>query len=70
MIKGKTIQWHYDACIESWNDTAEQMENGKLYDVYIKDTSPLIMEHKPQNDCFACELYVIECGGCPLLAFI
>jgi len=49
MIEGKSIAWHYDACIEMWNDVAE---NGCQ-----KEETKMCIKYDPKDECFMCEAF-------------
>lgn len=60
MIPGKSIQWHYDACIEQWNWIAET--GGR------KVRAPIILKHPADYQCYMCELYKsVYCKNCPFV---
>lgn len=74
MIKNWTVSQHYDACIEMWNEIAENGFADKTDSSGIQQLKELdlFVEH----ECFACELYNNEsdietdnvgdnCIGCP-----
>ena len=64
MIKGKDLKWHYDACIEMWNEIAESMDSSRSdYGVGIKQETTLYKMY--HTSCFACEAYTSTCKGCP-----
>jgi len=50
MIDGKSIQWHFDAMIETWNEIAE---NGYL----SQKQTTLYKRYKPICLDFICEVY-------------
>jgi hypothetical protein len=60
MISGKSIQWHYDACIEQWNWIAETGGS--------KTQAPIILNHPADYQCYMCELYKLGyCKNCPFV---
>lgn len=67
-INGKKMSkaWHYDACIEVWNDVAELLMKGYRGSSYIKKLSSFVSKHEPVSDCFACEIFD-SCFDCPFV---
>ena len=65
-INGKemSMAWHYDACIEVWNDVAELLMEGYRGSPSIKKLSSFVSKHEPLYDCFACEIFD-SCFNCP-----
>ena len=64
MIKNKNISWHYDACIEMWNEIAEE-------GYHQKSKTKIYKKYKPVSACFACELFIDadDCKLCPFTIF-
>ena len=70
MIKGKDLKWHYDACIEMWNEIAESMDSSRSdYGIDIKQETTLYKMYIPYGACFACEAYMSSCNDCPFTVF-
>ena len=59
--------WHYDACIEVWNEIAEILEDGESSTQEIKKKSKVALKYKPESYCFACEFYNKCSDGCPFM---
>jgi len=69
MIPGKDLAWHYDACIEMWNEIAEMLEeNERSEALKAKAQSKINKKYKPKGGCFACEAHLVvdkHCANCP-----
>jgi hypothetical protein len=68
MIQGKDLAWHYDACIEMWNEIAEGMDaNESDYDISVKKKTTLCKMYYTHSNCFACEAF--NCDDCPFAVY-
>ena len=68
MIQGKDLAWHYDACIEMWNEIAEMMDASRSdYGSDIKLKTTLYKIYRPVFGCFACEAF--DCDNCPFVVY-
>lgn len=50
MIKGKSKQWHFNKCIEHWQEIVDK----KLIN---KRDSEVYKKYSPRSSCFLCEWY-------------
>ena len=58
-INGKKMSkaWHYDACIEMWNEISEYIGISDRCGEDIKGKIKIIEKYNPSAGCFSCEFF-------------